>query len=445
MVIVLQTGLRRTDTDMTRGSVLGQLVAFSVPLLIGNIFQQLYNTVDSVVVGNFVGKEALAAVGSVGPVINMLIGFFNGFATGAGVVISRHYGARQRENVRTAVQTTIAMTILMSIVLSVLGVVLTPALLRMMQTPEEVLAHASEYLQIYFAGLSGLLLYNMGAGILRAVGDTRRPLYFLIFSAVTNTVLDLLFVAVFHMGVAGVAIATILANGDYRIEWRAVRLEKNMLGSICALGLPSAVQLAVTAFSNIFVQSYINRFGADCMAGWTSYNKIDSFALLPITTISLAVTTFVGQNLGAGDHARAKKGTRTALLLSEAVTVVVLLPLMLLSPQLISLFNQEPEVLRYGTLFIRFISPFYLVICINQIISGSLRGAGDSRSCMLIMLGSFVLFRQIYLMIVYRVWGTVLPVAMGYPAGWVLCSVILLLYYRSGAWKKASVFKEKAE
>lgn len=211
MVIVLQTGLRRTDTDMTKGSVLGQLVAFSVPLLIGNIFQQLYNTVDSVVVGNFVGKEALAAVGSVGPVINMLIGFFNGFATGAGVVISRHYGARQRENVRTAVQTTIAMTILMSIVLSVLGVVLTPALLRMMQTPEEVLAHASEYLQIYFAGLSGLLLYNMGAGILRAVGDTRRPLYFLIFSAVTNTILDLLFVTVFRMGVAGVAIATILA------------------------------------------------------------------------------------------------------------------------------------------------------------------------------------------------------------------------------------------
>ena len=207
------------------------------------------------------------------------------------------------------------------------------------------------------------------------------------------------------------------SKGDYRIEWRAVRLEKNMLGSICALGLPSAVQLAVTAFSIFFVQSYINRFGADCMAGWTSYNKIDSFALLPITTISLAVTTFVRQNLGAGDHARAKKGTRTALLLSEAVTVVVLLPLMLLSPQLISLFNQEPEVLRYGTLFIRFISPFYLVICINQIISGSLRGAGDSRSCMLIMLGSFVLFRQIYLMIVYRVWGDGPPGGDGLSGG----------------------------
>lgn len=267
VVIVLQTGLRRTDTDMTRGSVLGQLVAFSVPLLIGNIFQQLYNTVDSVVVGNFVGKEALAAVGSVGPVINMLIGFFNGFATGAGVVISRHYGARQRENVRTAVQTTIAMTILMSIVLSVLGVVLTPALLRMMQTPEEVLAHASEYLQIYFAGLSGLLLYNMGAGILRAVGDTRRAAVFP----------DLLGGDEHHPRPAvcdGVPVwasrvwrsrrslrssprrrwcCSVLtrSKGDYRIEWRAVRLEKNMLGSICALGLPSAVQLAVTAFSNI--------------------------------------------------------------------------------------------------------------------------------------------------------------------------------------------------
>ena len=391
VVIVLQTGLRRTDTDMTRGSVLGQLVAFSVPLLIGNIFQQLYNTVDSVVVGNFVGKEALAAVGSVGPVINMLIGFFNGFATGAGVVISRHYGARQRENVRTAVQTTIAMTILMSIVLSVLGVVLTPALLRMMQTPEEVLAHASEYLQIYFAGLSGLLLYNMGAGILRAVGDTRRPLYFLIFSAVTNTVLDLLFVTVFRMGVAGVAIATILAQfasaalvlavltrtkGDYRIEWRAVQLEKNMLGSICALGLPSAVQLAVTAFSNIFVQSYINRFGADCMAGWTSYNKIDSFALLPITTISLAVTTFVGQNLGAGDHARAKKGTRTALLLSEAVTVVVLLPLMLLE-DLVKECIQQGKIVFFSSHQMNYVEEFCNEIAIlNQgkiVLSGNIR------------------------------------------------------------------------
>ena len=460
MVIALQTGLRRTDTDMTKGSVLGQLVMFSVPLLIGNIFQQLYNTVDSVVVGNFVGKEALAAVGSVGPVVNMLIGFFNGFATGAGVIISRHYGAQQRENVHTAVQTTIAMTILMSVALSILGVVLTPALLRMMKTPEDVFAHASEYLQIYFAGLSGLLLYNMGAGILRAVGDTRRPLYFLIFSAVTNTVLDLLFVTVFHMGVAGVAIATILAQfasavlvlvvltrsqSDYRIDWRAVRMDRKMLGSICALGFPGAVQLAVTSFSNIFVQSYINRFGADCMAGWTSYNKIDSFALLPITTIALAATTFVGQNLGAGNHARAKQGTRTAIMLSEAVTLVLLVPLMLLSPQLISLFNQEPEVLRYGTLFMRVISPFYLVICVNQVIAGSLRGAGDSRNGVIIMLGSFVVFRQIYLMITYKVWGTILPVALGYPAGWVVCSVLLLWYYCSGKWKKASIFNEEAK
>lgn len=449
MVIVLQTGLRRTDTDMTRGSVLGQLVAFSVPLLIGNIFQQLYNTVDSVVVGNFVGKEALAAVGSVGPVINMLIGFFNGFATGAGVVISRHYGARQRENVRTAVQTTIAMTILMSIVLSVLGVVLTPALLRMMQTPEEVLAHASEYLQIYFAGLSGLLLYNMGAGILRAVGDTRRPLYFLIFSAVTNTILDLLFVTVFRMGVAGVAIATILAQfasaalvlavltrtkGDYRIEWRAVRLEKNMLGSICALGLPSAVQLAVTAFSNIFVQSYINRFGADCMSGWTAYTKIDQLMFLPMQSLALSATTFVGQNLGAGNAQRAHQGTRRALAISLAVTAVLMVPVLVFAPQLTAFFNRKAEVVAYGTLLLRYISPFYLLCCINQIYSGALRGAGNSQVPMVIMLGSFVVFRQIYLYIMsHYISNALLPLAMGYPAGWLVCSAATLLYYRRAA------------
>ena len=453
MVIVLQTGLRRTDTDMTRGSVLGQLVAFSVPLLIGNIFQQLYNTVDSVVVGNFVGKEALAAVGSVGPVINMLIGFFNGFATGAGVVISRHYGARQRENVRTAVQTTIAMTILMSIVLSVLGVVLTPALLRMMQTPEEVLAHASEYLQIYFAGLSGLLLYNMGAGILRAVGDTRRPLYFLIFSAVTNTVLDLLFVAVFHMGVAGVAIATILAQfasaalvlavltrtkGDYRIEWRAVRLDKNMLGSICALGLPSAVQLAVTAFSNIFVQSYINRFGADCMAGWTSYNKIDSFALLPITTISLAVTTFVGQNLGAGKPQRVRQGMRACLILTVCTSLLISALLFLFGDAALRIFSNDPQVLFYGHTMLTLLAPGYFLLAISHAVSGVLRGANRAASAMVIIIACWCGLRMAWIMLTVPLFHSIETVLLGWPLSWLVSTVIFILYYRRGSWLQES-------
>ena len=448
--------IRRADTDMTSGSILRHLVAFSVPLLIGNVFQQLYNTVDSVVVGNFVGKHALAAVGSVAPVINTLIGFFAGFATGAGVLISRYYGAHEQENVHKAVQTTIALTIVLSVVLSVLGVWMTPMMLRAMKTPDDVIVQAGEYLRIYFAGLGGLLLYNSGSGILRAVGDTKRPLFFLIFSAVVNTVLDIVFVAVFQMGIAGVAIATVFAqlasaaltllvlmktSGSYRLVWREVRMDPAMLRRICALGLPSAVQLALTAFSNVFVQSYINRFGSDCMAGWTSYNKIDAFALLPITSISMAATTFVGQNLGAGDPARAKKGTHTALALCELTTAVILVPLMVFAPQLIRLFNQEPGVLSYGTLFIRLISPFYLLITVNQVIAGSLRGAGDSRNCMLITLGSFVVFRQLYLFVVYRLFGTVVPVVLGYPAGWVLCSMIFFFYYRSGRWKNAAVFR----
>lgn len=453
----LPGAIRRADTDMTTGSIMRHLIAFSVPLLIGNIFQQLYNTVDSVVVGNFVGKQALAAVGSVAPIINMLIGFFTGFATGAGVLISRYFGAHERENVHKAVQTTIALTIILSVALSVVGVWMTPLMLRAMQTPDDVIVQAEEYLRIYFAGLSGLLLYNSGSGILRAVGDTKRPLYFLVVSAVVNTVLDIVFVAVFRMGIAGVAIATVIAQlasavltlmvltrtaGEYHVTLRELRVDKEMLGKICALGLPAALQLAVTSFSNVFVQSYINRFGSDCMAGWTSYNKIDAFALLPITSISMAATTFVGQNLGAGDPVRARQGTRTALWLSEAATAIILVPLMIFAPQLIRLFNQKPDVCAYGTLFIRLSSPFYLLITVNQVISGALRGAGDSRNCMYITLGSFVVFRQVYLMIVYKLWGTIIPVVMGYPAGWVVCSVIFFFYYRSGRWKKSTVFGE---
>lgn len=442
----------RADKDMTVGGIAGHLIAFSIPLLIGNVFQQLYNTVDSVVVGNYVGKQALAAVGSVGPIVNMLIGFFVGFSSGAGVLISRYYGAHDGEKVQRAVHTTVALTLLFCLGLSILGVVLTPFMLQAMKTPEDVIGEAETYLRIYFAGLTGLLLYNCGSGILRAVGDTRRPLYFLIFSALVNTVLDIVFVVVFHMGVAGVAIATVIAQlassvltlavlmrtaGDYRIRLRKVRLDREMLGQICSLGFPSAVQLAVTAFSNVFVQSYINRFGSDCMAGWTSYNKIDAFALLPITSISMAATTFVGQNLGAGNPDRARKGTHTALALCEATTAVILVPLMVFAPQLIRLFNGEPEVGRYGILFIRMISPFYLLITINQVLAGSLRGAGDTRNCMFITLGSFVVFRQIYLFVVSKIWDTIVPVAFGYPAGWIVCSIIMVIYYRSGHWKKA--------
>lgn len=449
--------LKRRDTDMTEGSIPRLLIHFALPLLIGNIFQQLYNTVDSIVVGNYVNKQALAAVGCTGPIINTLIGLFAGLAAGAGVVISQYYGAKDREKLHSAVQTTITLTLIMCVALTVLGVALTPYMLKMMDTPDDVFVEAVEYLRIYFMGVSGLLLYNIGSGILRAVGDSTHPLYFLIFSALTNTVLDVLFVKFFRMGIAGASIATVIAqcisallvismlirsSADYRIDLRALQLRGSILRKVCAIGIPSALQLAVTAFSNIFVQSYINHFESSCMAGWAAYNKIDAFALLPMMSLSMAVTTFMGQNLGAGKLARAKKGPLVCLGISMVINVLILIPLILLAPQLVSLFNQEEEVLRFGTLFIRMISPFYLLCAINQILSGALRGAGDTKTSMFIMLGCFVVFRQIYLFIVYRLGGGIIPIALGYPAGWILCSSILLIYYLRGTWIKKFQFSE---
>lgn len=436
--------LRQRDTDMTRGGILRLLLAFSVPLLIGNIFQQLYNTVDSVIVGNFVSLQALAAVGCTGPIINALIGLFAGLSSGAGVVISQYYGARDKEKLRQSVQTTVVLTLGLCVLLTAAGVLATPAMLRLMDTPADVFPEAEEYLRIYFWGVSGLLLYNMGAGILRAVGDSTRPLYFLIFSALTNTVLDIIFVKHLAMGIAGAAAATVIAQGlsaalvmlllsrpgsAYRVDILHLTASPRLLSKICAIGIPSALQLAVTAFSNIFVQSYINRFESSCMAGWAAYNKIDAFAMMPMMSLSIALTTFVGQNLGAGEYARARSAPRYGLLIGFVMMLIILMPLMIFAPQLTSLFNRDPEVVGFGAMFIRMISPFYLAFAVNQVYLGALRGAGDTKATMLIALGSFVLFRQLYLYISYRLGGGLTAVALGYPAGWLLCGAILLFYY----------------
>lgn len=450
----------RKETLMTEGDITRHIVSFAVPLLIGNIFQQLYNTVDMIVVGKFVGKEALAAVGSVAPIINTLIGFFLGLATGASVIISQHYGARDDRGVHLAVHTTIIMTFIACVVLTVSGVLLVPYMLSFMSTPEDVVNEAASYLRIYFSGVTGLLIYNMGAGILRAVGDSRRPLWFLMFSALVNTVLDLVFVISFGWGIAGVAIATVIAqclsaalvlivltrsSGSFQIIWSRIRFNSPMMRKIWRIGMPSALQQAITSFSNVFVQSYVNGFGSACMAGWASYGKIDQFALLPMQAMALSTSTFVGQNLGADNLKRAKAGTKISIFMTLAITAVLLAPLMLFPEQLISMFNTEPDVLAYGKLFIRVISPFYLLCVVNQIYAGSLRGAGDTRAPMIIMLLSFVAFRQIYLYLTSRFIGTVIPVALGYPAGWIMCSIILSIYYRWGGWEKRRLAVRNAD
>ncbi len=434
------------SVDMTQGSVVGHLVRFAVPLLLGNLFQQLYNTVDLWVVGKFVSNEAYSAVGTVTPIIIMLIGFFMGLASGAGVVISQYYGAKKYNQVRQTVHTSIVMTLALGAVLSAAGILIIPYMLKLMNTAPEAVPEATTYLTIYFAGAMGLLLYNMGSGILRAVGDSKRPFYFLVVSALLNIALDLLFVIGFGMKVEGVAYATILSQGVsaalillvlarsnedcVRLRWKELRVDRRILRQIIRIGVPSALQMAITSFSNVFVQSYINYFGLDCMSGWTTYSKLDQFIILPVQSLGLAATTFVGQNLGTDQVERAKRGTRDAFLLSVGITVVISSAAIALAPQLVAFFNDKPEVVAYGSLFLRYMCPCYVLICVNQVYSGSLRGAGISQPPTYIMLASFVVFRQIYLYIMANfISNTILPIAMGYPAGWLVCSVLTLIYY----------------
>lgn len=459
-MLLAHKGNRRTvrrDVDMTRGSIVRHLLVFAFPLLLGHIFQQLYNMVDTWVVGNYVSNEAFSAVGSVGPIINTLIGFFSGFASGAGAVISQYYGAKQEEKVSATVHTAVGMTFLLGIVFTVLGIFMTPYMLQLMNTPEEVIPQSTTYLTIYFSGVLFLMLYNMGAGILRAVGDSRSPFYFLVVSAITNTVLDLLFVLGFGMGVEGVALATVIAQGvstllvfvvlmrsdsAVKFYWKRLQIHRLILKKIVLVGLPAALQMAITSFSNVFVQSYINAFGSDGMSGWTAYSKIDQLVLLPMQSVALASTTFVAQNLGSLQVERAKKGVRSALYLSVLTTLVLMIPVMIFSPTLVSFFNSKPEVVSIGALLLRWMSPFYMLCCMNQIYAGALRGAGNSRAPMFIMLGSFVLLRQIFLFVM-STWGIpaissvmqlsketeMLLIAAGYPLGWICASTLMAIYY----------------
>ena len=431
---------------MTQGSEFRHILNFALPMLLGSIFQQLYNTVDTWVVGNYASTEAFSAVGTVAPIINMLIGLFMGLASGAGVVISQYYGAKNDKGVHDAVHTSIALTAVLTVLLTAVGILMTPAMLRFMKTPENVMPESSTYLTIYFSGMVGLLFYNMGSGILRAVGDSQRPFYFLVVSALLNTVLDLLFVIHFRLGVAGVAWATVIAQcvsavltiatlmrteSSVRLHPRHIRFEGAMLAKIVRVGIPAALQMAITSFSNVFVQSYINQFGKECMGGWTAYTKVDALIFLPMQSLAMAATTFVGQNLGIGQVERAKKGTRTALFMALGSTVIVSAVMIPAASILVRFFSQDPQVIEYGTHFLQYLTPFYVLCCVNQVYSAALRGAGDTRAPMIIMLLSFVVFRQIYLFVVSTfIANEIIPLAMGYPAGWLVCSILTLAYYR---------------
>ena len=441
----LGTSGKTTVRDMTEGAIIKQITLFALPLMLGNIFQMLYNTVDSIVVGNFVGKQALAAVGSTTMIVNMLVFFFNGFSTGAGVIIANLFGARNLEKLHRAIETTMAATFLLSALFTLAGVAAVKPMLRFMATPEDVFGEATIYLQIYIGGISGLLVYNMGSGILRAVGDTMRPLYFLILTSVVNIVLDLLFVVVLRWGIAGVAWATILSQflsaaltlmlltrsrDIYRLTWVDLKIDRGILGEIFAVGLPAGIQSVITAFSNVFVQSYVNFFGSSCMAGWSCYNKLDQFVMLPMQSMAMAATTFVSQNIGAGRQRRADQGTVITVSMSVGVTAVIVALLCLFAAPAVRLFSPDESVIEYGVLFIRANCFFLLFNCVNHVLAGALRGRGDSKGPMIIMLLAFVGIRQVYLYVVTRfIANTPFLVGFGYPVGWTTCCIIELTYF----------------
>ena len=439
----------KTLEPMTTGSISKRMIAFALPLLLGNLFQQLYNTVDSLIVGNFLGSSALAAVSSSGSLISMLIGFLSGIASGAGVIVSRYFGANDEKDVCRAVHTMVAFGLVAGVLMGVVGVVFSPQILAWMGTPDSVMPESVAYLQIYFFGSLGFVMYNIFVGILQAVGDSRHPLYYLMVSSVVNLVLDLLLIAGFHTGVGGAALATVVSQlisaalcfaqllrtqASYRIRLSQIRFDFKMLRQIVQIGLPSGVQNSIISFANVIVQSHINAFGAMAMAGYGAYSKIEGFAFLPINSFTMAMTTFVGQNLGAGQKDRTRRGARfgilTTVLLAELIGVVVFL----LAPQLVAAFDSNPEVIRFGVEKARTAALFYCLLAYSHSVASVLRGAGKAVVPMLIMMTFWCVVRVTFLSISIPMTHSIQMVYLVYPLTWSLSSIAFFFYYKKANW-----------
>lgn len=445
-----------SERNMTEGSIVRHLTVFAVPLLLGNLFQQFYNMVDTWVVGKFVGDDAFSAVGTLGPILNLFIFAFLGFSQGGAIAVSQYFGAGDRENVSNTVHTMLVITLVFCLVFTLIGYLLVPTMVSIIKSPEGVREEQIEYLRIIFTFLSFQIFYNTTSAILRAVGDSTRPFIFLVVACVVNIVLDLLFVIKFNMGVAGVAWATIIAQGisvilcfyvllttdsSVRLKLSKIKYHANIGRKIFRLGFPTALQMTITSFSNIFVQGYINAFGADVMGGWTCYIKTDMFVMLPQQSLGMATTTFIGQNLGAGDERRAKKGLANGVFLSSGVTALLIVLVEIFAPHVCEFFTHSEVFIGYGTFFLRLITPFMLISCPAMMIISGLRGAGNSKVPMIITLFSYVLFRQLYLFVVSSLMpGKLILITMGYPVGWLLCFVLTSIYYaRVGFGVKGSI------
>ncbi len=434
---------------MTEGVIWKQLIAFAIPLLLGNLLQQMYNTVDSIVVGQFIGSAALAAVSSSNSLINMVIGMFLGISTGAGVIISQYYGAKNEQKMQDAVHTSIVLCFIGGVILIVVGVLFSPIILRMMDTPEDVMPESVLYFRIFFAGSLFNLTYNMAAGILRAVGDSKNPLYFLAAASITNIVLDLVFVVGMGMGVEGVAIATVIAQGlsmvlclrtlsktddIYKLSWKKLKMKPSMVKIILTTGLPTGFQHSIISLSNVIVQANINAYGAMAMAGFGSYLKIDGFAQLPMQSFCLAATTFTGQNIGAGKTDRVKKGIMQNIIICMVYVGAVSTVLYTFAPELIGIFSAEPDVINYGATTMHIIIPFYFVLPIHQVLMGVMRGAGKTMPSMVISVGNMCVLRMIYINLLVPLFPSYEAVMLCYPITWIGTAILDILYIWKADW-----------
>ena len=434
---------------MTEGNIWKQLILFSIPLLLGNLFQQLYNAVDSVIVGQFVSSQALAAVGSSFPLINLLISFFMGLSLGAGVVVSKYFGARDIDNMRKSIHSSIVITFIIGVIMTFVGILACPIILRWMQTPSDVINDSIVYLQIYFGGILFTMIYNIGSGILRAVGDTKRPLYFLIICSIINIILDLLFIIFFKMGIAGAAYATVISqaisailtmlllintSNEYKISFKELKLYREQTKEIIRVGIPSGIQNAVVAISNVIVQSNINSFDWVAMAGCSACQKLDGFAIMPVLSFSMAFTTFTGQNIGAKRYDRVKQGAKIGLILSLSTIICISATLLYFDEQLLSIFSDDPEVIKYGLMMMHTLIPMYFLLTITHALNGIIRGAGKTKVPMLVMIVCWCCMRMAWILTMVPLFNDIQLVFYGWPITWAASSLWLIIYYLSHKW-----------
>lgn len=430
---------------ITEGVIWQQLLLFFFPILFGTFFQQLYNAADAIIVGRYVGKVALSAVGGgTGTVIQVLVGLFIGLSSGATVIISQYYGAKRAEMVDYAVHTSIAFSLVAGLILMVSGIIAAPAVLKAMDTPADVLEPSILYIRIYFAGIIGNLIYNMGSGILRAVGDSKRPLYFLIASCLTNIVLDILFVVVFRMGVAGAALATILSQAlsavlvllvlmrtqdMYRLDIRRIRFDGRMFQRIIRIGLPAGLQSIMYSSSNVIIQTSVNSLGTDTVAAWTAYSKIDALFWMIVSAFGISVTTFVGQNYGAGKNDRVRKGVKDCMIMTSLSTIFISVLLYYFGVYFYEMFTSDATVIDIGIQMLRYLVPTYITYIAIEILSGALRGVGDCWIPMLISCVGICVIRFLWILFAVPLRPDIFNIMFSYPLTWVITSVSFIIYY----------------